>query len=34
VPAVSHEILPGTGHSFEEGVRRGGLAEIVFEALY
>jgi pimeloyl-ACP methyl ester carboxylesterase len=34
VPAVSHSILPRTGHSFEEGVRLGGLADLVFEGLY
>jgi len=33
-PLVSHSTLPDTGHSFQESVVRGGLARIVFEALY
>jgi len=32
-PCVTHSLLPGTGHSFQESVERGGLARLVFDSL-
>ena len=34
LPSVSLVTLPGVSHSFAESVTRGGLARIIFEALY